>query len=168
MAWPAPKLTLFTFVVVTVLVIGGFAAYLFLSGSAGHGASCCTTVEFGPISITSLRTGSPFNPAGPVMNLTVQSTATLPIDNLTAQILVNNSYAGPEWVGMYLHTPPNITGASPLLPGQTALFVVGLIGPDSVTCGASFSVSLVGSYSGSPFSGSLAFRVVASEPLLCD
>lgn len=159
MAQPAPKPTFGTFVVVTVVVIGGFAGVLFVIASTNPGPATLTLPLGGPLEI-----GPPYNPGGPVLSLSLQNKGIIPIDYVTAQIQIQPSRGyGPDWVSMYLQSPLDITPASPLLPGQTVLFVVALIGPWYVPCGASYPVSIAGTYS-----GGLAFGEVASEPLLCN
>jgi hypothetical protein len=102
-------------------------------------------------------------PGGPALTIELQSSTNSSIDNLSAQLLVQA--AGYEsqftWLGMYLRSP-NISAADPLQPGQVATFGVGGNAPLVASCGATYFLTVAGTYS---YGASFVF--VTSQNLSC-
>jgi len=146
-------------VLVTVVIASIFVA--FALGLAL--VSTPSPIEPEPLEVSSLQTGSGHGPGGPQIILTLQSTASESITNLTTQILVYHLVVNVyEWLNMYIGSPANINATAPLVPGQVATFVIGLAGSFEVSCGMSYALTVSGVYANGP-----AFGFVTSEALSC-
>jgi len=160
----ARKTSFFTIVVAAFLIASGCAAVVFASGVGNQGSSTAPP----PLSILSFVSSGGL-PA--FMNLTMHSSATVPIINVTAQVLVGCGECAFVWVSMYLRSPPNITLASPLLPGQPVSFVIVTGGNSALRfgCNESYSFTISGFLyptSSYPNPGP-PFALISSQVLTC-
>jgi hypothetical protein len=87
-------------------------------------------------------TGSPPNPGGPEIQLTLMNTGTKPITNLNVTLVLNNNYT---------FNFKDVTESSPLAPGHSISNTIILIGAGS-TNGISYPLIVVGTVNNEPFS----------------
>ncbi len=159
----ARKTSFFAIVVAAFLIACGCAAVVFASGVGNQGSSTAPP----PLSMVSFVSSGGFHAR---LNLTMHSSATVPIINVTAQILAGCGECSFVWVSMYLLSPPNITLASPLLPGQAVAFVLGT-GNSALSfgCNESYSFTISGFLyptNAYPNPGP-PFALIASQVLTC-
>jgi hypothetical protein len=90
-------------------------------------------------------TGSPPNPGGPEIKLTLMNISTKPVTNLNATLVLNNDY---------VFDFKDVTESNPLAPGHSASDTQILIGAGS-TNGISYPLIIVGVVNNEPFSYTL-------------